>query len=249
MRTSFNYSSITTARKCQTLYQKQYILGEKQEGPENGDFAFGHAIHAGCEAVLEGDDGVKTFNLFWENDKGKDIKYSRFGYDELKEQGGILVERFARLHAKKFKDPIIEQTLAGSIHGVQVYGTPDVIGEFEGVPSVLDFKTAGYRYHKNKAHVGEQLYGYAHLAEQALKYKATQLVYMVFIKGREPSIQVLKTERNLVTEAEILKDWASEINALQLAEKSGSFKKNRQACIEGDRVCPYFKTCTGKGLE
>ncbi len=246
MKTKFNYSALTTARKCQTLYQKQYILGEEPTGPANGDFLFGHAIHAGCEAVLEGDDGVKTFQIFWENDQGKDVKFTRWNYDDLKKQGEILIERFARLHAKKFSNPIIEQTLVGKVGPYEVYGTPDVIGDFEGEPAVVDFKTSGYRYHNARAFVGEQLYAYANLAEQALGYKAKKLVYMVFIKGNNPSIQVLKADRIISTEQEIMKVWESEIKSLQSAEESASFRKNRQACIEGDRVCPFFKTCTGK---
>lgn len=243
MRKEFNFSSLTTARKCQVKYFKDYIEIRDKPPITNVDFQYGHAIHAGCEAYLEGDDGVKTFQIFWDRQKTQDEPYGRYSWSELADKGRVSLERFKRLHLGKFSNPLVEQTLTAEFEGVKFYGTPDVMGDFEGVPSIIDFKTSAMRYNRNKILAAEQLYGYSYLAEHALGYKAEQLVYVILTKEKEPTVQIQKTPIMPEIKHDVMRVWAEEARLLLDRQKNSSYTANRQACVEGDRVCPYFNEC------
>lgn len=241
---AYNYSALSTAYRCQMLYKHLYIDKLTPEGPKSGDMAFGSAIHLAIETMLkQGGDWELDFKLFWEAEKLKDNTYTRNDWKALEEQGIKLLSRFERLHLKKFKPFMIEQTLTGTIRDIQLYGTPDFVGEYEGVRSVVDFKTAGYRYPKERLFTSEQMLLYTHLVNQSLKEDyVKQLVYIVFIKGNEPSIQTLVR----TVDKEDLKQALSNIDmqACQLRELETTqlYTKNYNGCANGGK-CQFFSKC------
>lgn len=243
---SFNYSAIVAYRKCNTYFKHTYL--DKTPSPEapSGDVQFGQAIHLAIEAYLSGDDGTLQFDVFWDLEKSKGNAYGRFGWDELKDQGHRLLDLFQRRHLKKFEVYQLEQRLYGSYKDIKFEGTPDFIGKFEGVNSVVDFKTAGYKYHKDKIKVAEQLYLYAYMAETVLGYKVDQLVYFPLVKGSTPSIQnplIVKYTQEDATK--VLEDLYIDANRMLLAQEKKVFTKNRQSCIVGSMRCNMFDICHG----
>jgi hypothetical protein len=240
---SFNYSALTTALRCNQLFKYLYVDKITPEGPDSGDMKFGTAIHMGVEGILMGGTGLEDFELFWDVEKSKDNKFGRYGWQELREQGLTLLSRFERLHAKKFNVYQMEQRLYGSIGDIRVEGTPDFVGEFEGKKSIVDFKTSGTRYNKNKIKTAEQLMLYAHLAEQQLAYKAEQIVYVVFVKGSTPSIQCLSASLTRDSLNDILENVKRTALDLINKQESGSFIKNRSNCVMGENTCQFFEKC------
>lgn len=238
---TFRYSAIDTAYRCLKRYQRQYLLQEKVAGLDSADTLFGTAMHMGLQAYLEGENGLQSFGLFWDSIKGTDIIYSRLDWARLKDCGETLLARFDRLHKARFEPFAMETTLKGIIGGYAVEGTPDFIGKYEGVPSVLDFKTSNYAYNKEKIITNEQMPIYAELARQALKYEAEQVVYYVFCKG-EMRIQVQQHK--------ITPEWLQtrlENVALMCAElrERKQFPMNPNNCMMGTFRCPYFDKCHG----
>lgn len=226
------------------LYKYLYIDKLAREEKESGDLKFGTAIHLGLEVILSKQgNGLDDFNLFWDLEKNKDNQYSRNDWAALKEQGEKLLTRFERLHAKKFKPVAQEQLLKGQFGSIKLFGTPDFIGEYEGVPSVIDFKTAGYRYEEQKLVLSEQLYLYAFLAKQVLGYDVKQLVYKVFIKGNEPSIQTLKVDLDPLVMIKILDNIHLQALELDQKEKHNTFTKNPVNCSGGK--CAFPERCYG----
>jgi hypothetical protein len=236
-----NYSALNAAQRCLQLYKYQYLDKLPQPAPESGDMAFGTAMHAGVQALLENADGISVFTLYWDSEKDKDLAYGRFKWVELREIGIKLLTRFERLHKKKFKPVSIETRLYSHLGGYRVEGTPDFIGYVDEAPSVVDFKTSGSVYNKDKIVCSEQMYLYAYMAKQELQFPATQLVYYVFCKAEE-RIQVITYE---LTE-EKLKAMLNNI-VMQCDElvNRKAFPKNRNSCLMGSIKCPYWSECYG----
>jgi hypothetical protein len=245
---SFNFSAVTTHRKCAKLFQYVYVDKLKQETPMSGDMQFGQAIHLGIETYLEGDNGIDAFNTFWDIEKNKGNAYGRFDWAALKDQGNRLLDLFNRRHKGRFEVFQMEQRLYGEYGDIKLEGTPDVVGKFDGVESIIDFKTSGYRYHKDKIRVAEQLYLYAYLAQTKLNYPVKQLVYLPLIKGMTPSIQTAQIVKFNQDDCEmVLDDLRFECKELLAKQANKVFTRNRGSCIVGDNVCPFFNKCFPKG--
>ncbi len=117
-----------------------------------------------------------------------------------------------------------------------MYGTPDFIGEYRGVPVVLDFKTSRLPYDKNLIKRDEQLYIYAWLAQKCLGFTAKELQYVVLCK-KDLRIQ---TSVNLVLTDDKLKSMLDNIVIMVKDLKTRSeFPKNRKNCL----YCPYPDLC------
>lgn len=231
------YSGIQAYTGCQQKYKFQYI--DKLEGDSSVDLHFGSALHAGLEAYFKLSDSLKAFNNYM-SDIPNNATASRYSVEQLTDMGAIFIERFIRLHAKKYNPKFIEKSMQFEVLGHSFHGTADVIGLYEGVPSVVDFKTSGYRYSDRKILSNQQMPLYAHAAKTTLNYPVEQLVYVVFIKSATaPSIQVQKRP---ITQEEINNSLAEVkivCDDIVSKEQSGLYLKNRGNC----EYCPYFERC------
>lgn len=210
--------------------------------------AFGSAIHLGIESFLTGDDGKEDFITYWDIEKTKDNRYSRYGWSELRAQGLILLSKFSTRYAKRIKIHQMEQRLYGEYKDIKLEGTPDVVGDFDGVPSIIDFKTSGANYHKEKIRTAEQLYLYSYLAKKHLNYEVKQIVYIVLVKGNTPSIQTaLVRELNQEESNRVLEDIYTDCKQLELMQVKKTFTRNLNSCIFGEKgECDFFRTCFPK---
>lgn len=233
-----SYSAVSTAYTCYRKYELVYKLGEKAPVAHSADMSFGTGMHAGLQACLEGDNGLSVFDAYWQSEKGKELSYGRYGWDELHNLGITLQTRFERLHAKYYKIHQMEQRLFGDLGGVKIAGTPDFLGDYQGVPSVVDFKTSAYPYPYEKLDVNEQMYLYAYLAQQN-GYTPKQIVYAVFIKSA-CRIQVIKKDLTNGEVAEKLKNIQLMLEDLTLRE---SFPMNRNSCLKGAYLCEFYQRC------
>jgi hypothetical protein len=245
--TSYRYSSISTYRKCGKLYQHIYVNKTPTLAKASGDMAYGTGVHLGVEAYLEGDDGIENFLTYWELEKDKDNDYGRYKWAELRTMGVTHLRKFNTTYKDKIKVSEMEQTLHGVIEGIPINGTPDVLGTFEGVESVIDFKTSGYNYDKDQIRVAEQLYLYAHLAALNMKYAPKQLVYLVFVKGQTASIQkplIYPLKQN--DKSRILTSLVDQCVKIRSDEERKLFTMNPASCIMYGKACNYFKECHGE---
>lgn len=243
---SFSYSALSSAARCETLYRFQFIDKIPQPTAPSGDMSFGTAIHLGLEGILTGGDGVADFSLFWEIEKSKPNKYGRFNWGDLKTQGEKLLTRFERLHSKKFKEFQMEQRLYGLLpSGHSIEGTPDFLGTYMNVPCLIDFKTSGSRYNKDRIKTSQQLYLYAHLARTVLKYPVEQILYYVFVKGNEPSIQTICSPLDESLMKFHLDNSSLQIESLLKIAETKNYTKNPANCLMGELKCSYFDLCYG----
>ena len=242
--TAYWFSKISNARDCLRKYQLKHIDKVVIEGPKQGDLEFGTAIHAALNDILEGGDGVGLFGIYWDSMLHEKVEYGRYKWAELNDMGPPLLERFIRIHQKKFKPYKMEERMFVKLGDTDYEGTPDFLGDFEGIPSVVDFKTAGYRYDSRKILCDEQMPGYALMAKEAYGYEAKQLVYVVLIKSStKPDIQIIKTPlTNDISRAIMIN---IDETTSDLKDRK-SFPRNPSSCIRGSIVCPYLATCFGE---
>ena len=247
-KNSYSFSALSAAYNCQQLYKFRYIDKIIPKQDQTGDLAFGSAIHFALEQYYtEKSDPVESFKLYWEAMLSKDLQYGRYNHVALAAMGETLLVRYVRLHADKLGARYVEKRLFTTIEGHKLEGTPDVIGDFEGELSVIDFKTSGYRYPKDKILISEQMTLYAAMATKEYKLPITQVVYIVFIKGTVPSIQILKNPLTQDTVAEVVTNVVQQINDLESKIKDNRpYTRNTNNCIKGPIMCPYFETCWRK---
>jgi hypothetical protein len=237
---SFWYSKINDFRRCPQYYKRRHIDGDKVD-EKSGDLEFGTAMHLGLNEILSGGDGAGLFNVYWDSVKGQGLEFGRNDWAALKEIAEVLLARFERLHAKHLKPFQMEERIFGKISGHDFEGTPDFLGSYKDVPSVVDFKTAGYRYDKFKIRCDDQMAAYAHLAKEVHGFEAKQKVYIVLIKDpKAPSIQVVQEDLT----SSIISDTITNVaDTCETIKNTQRFYKNPAGCVIGGRVCPYFQSC------
>ena len=239
-----SYSVISTAYKCPRLYKLVHIDKIKTEQPASSALEFGSCFHAAIQAILEGADGMDVFRTYWDSVKDKDMIYYRHNWDMLNEIGEVLLTRFARLHAKNYKivHPM-EERLFSKIGGYKLAGTPDFVGDYKGVPSIVDFKTSADAFVKDRIICNEQMPLYAYLAEKELGFKAKQLVYQVFTK-QNPRIQTIV---HPIVEGEHQKMLDNITLMCETLDKATVFPMNRNSCLSAGRYkCQMWEQCYGE---
>lgn len=159
------------------------MLKLKQEGPESADLVFGSAIHSALNATLTGEDGEAVFNAYWGPYESKDLTFTRFKYEGLKDIGEKLTSRFAKKYSDRFKLEKGEIRLYSQFNGVRLEGTMDFYGTLDGKKSLLDYKTAAYNYSRDKQYTALQLNLYTYLAIQNGYPAPEQIGYVVLNKG------------------------------------------------------------------
>ena len=245
---SYSYSQLQAAYKCNRYYKLLYIDKLDPGGQESADLVFGSSFHHALEEyLLHGNDPIEAFHIYWDTEKDK-VNYGRYNKLHLEEVAAILLDRFVRLHAKKITVTSMEQRLYGTYgvgtNTVKLEGTPDVVGLYKDIPSIIDFKTAAYRYDKDLITVNPQMYLYAHLAQQN-GFKVEQVVYQVFIKSKEPSIQVLTAPIKYDEMNKMLDNVMIQCKELDKKKESGEWSYNPASCIQGQRKCEFFDHCWG----
>lgn len=140
-------------------------------------------MHSAINSIWNGEDGEEVFAMYWDSYAGKELQYSRFKYDQLREMGLKFCANFARKYADKYKLEKAEVRLHGEYNGVTLNGQFDFYGTLDGKLSLLDLKTAAYAYPVEKKYVALQLNLYAYLAIQNGYEPPEQLGYIVLNKG------------------------------------------------------------------
>lgn len=240
-KTSNWHSKLEAYRFCPRKYKYAYVEGLSEGGDFSADLGFGIALHAGIEGCLKGENGEEIFSTLWEYYASKGLKYGRFNFVYLAEIGEGFVRKFKKAYLPKIEPIQIEKRLFGELGGYEYEGTPDTIAKYEGVCSVIDWKTTGYRYDKDKILTAEQLINYAALAKQSgLKPTPKQVIYFPFVKGtgsiQKPLIYKL-TQKHIDMVSDDTVAWIKQMRA------DKTFARSSSSCIRGTMKCGFFDRC------
>lgn len=230
MSFSWSYSAYCKATECLACFNKAYIEKVKPEGPESADLLFGSAIHSAWNASVTGQDAHAIFDMYWGSYSNRDMKFSKFNYEELGSRGQELLRKFNKLQASRFEHIDSEKRLYGEYKGVKLEGTFDFYGALDGKRSLLDLKTSAYNYPEEKKYTALQPYLYTYLAIQNGYKEPEQIGYIVFNKGAPtgaPSVQKpLVWEFNKDTMFKMLDEMVSYAKMFNIMIDSECFPRN-----------------------
>ncbi len=179
--------------QCPRKFYKQYILNEK-DTTKSIDLEFGTALHLAISTHFEGGDPIAAFKMYWDSLDFNSIPSARFDSVYLSSLAiSTFIPNFIRLHSKKITNVSQEVTLTSN----NLSGTFDMLCDYEGVPTLIDWKTSAKEYPKSKIEKNPQLYIYAALCKANYGTVPKQIMYKVFIKS-EGRIQ---TEKLALTDA------------------------------------------------
>lgn len=178
---------------CPKHYYDRYIL-KKIEDRQSSALHFGSAMHLGIKTILEGEDGIETFNMYWDSIKDKKMLYYGDNWESLKKVATeTFLPNFKSRHVKHFTDFEQELQMEMPFLSCTLQGTADLIGLYKGKLAVIDWKTSSKPYKRNKIAINYQMYIYAKLYQQKTGKLPELLVYKVFNK-KDESINTFEIE-------------------------------------------------------
>lgn len=244
---SFWFSKIQAAQMCFYKYYLQYIKNLVIPGALSADLEFGNALHLAFDAMMNGENYLQVFDVYWDSiAKNDNVEYGRFKWQILKEVGHKFLKNFEKKYKPRIKPLMVEKRVFGTLGEHKVEGTPDLVCEFDDIPSIIDFKSSGYNYSKDRLKIADQLIMYADIIRKKYKIQIEQIIYFVFNKAtgtiQRPLILPLN-EKTIDKSLNMTKMWIEELKDRK------EFPKNHSSCIRGSMVCPYFEKCHGEENE
>jgi hypothetical protein len=235
-------SKLEAFRKC-FYYGKLKHIDQVLSEEAGLDTEFGQAMHLGINDILLGGNGQDIFDMYFASAKGKPLKRYKYGWEALNEMAPVFFRKFVKLHAKKFRPFLMEDRLFGTLDDELLEGTPDFLGHYEEIPSIVDFKTSAQKYLKEALEAHHQPPFYAYLSQQQYDFTPEQKVLYVFVKDRnDPSIQVLK---DTLTSTKVSSTMVNVKAEIRLYKDRSEYPKNYSACVKGPIVCSAFHLCHG----
>lgn len=257
---TFSFSHYTMLLQCMRKYQ--YTVLDKIPEPQNEYFAFGTALHAALNTALESEaseaekSAVAVFNAYWLTEQEALPELTERRRDELSALGPLFIDKFMKRHYPKIKPVQLETRLKQTIFGTNWEGTPDAIVEYDGVLTLIDFKTSAYNYDKDSVRRSMQLHLYALLAQGA-GFDIKQLMYMPFIKSTGGMQNVIVEPYRESTALDFMRDADAylaglkhtAINNSRMVDGKLCLPRNVGACIIGKSRCSHFERCHKKDVE
>lgn len=212
---------------------------------------FGSVVHE----VLEGYMSNKevSFERLWAKYKNMEMKYSykENNWQNLNEVGPVLIKRIKaicssnKIKSYKYKDKFAVEVQDIYDCGDNIYLTRtfDVIGEVQGKPSVIDFKTAAKKYSEGvEEEISEQLTAYSlpHSLEGIPQVE--QVVFLVGTKAKSPSGQLIEVRRSKERTQQFLDD----LHKIAIMVREGNYFRDRSVLNCGtanNQYCQYYSLC------
>ena len=188
---TYSYTQISQYVSCPRRYRYRYLDGW-HEKDTRAAMLFGRAFEQAIAALFRREDpGAKLFEQ-WAPCKEMNLAYSsRDTWDSMFEQGIHLVERFAQDNRVVVRDPHVRQQVQFSREltaGNSFVAFIDALGELDGTPCVLEWKTSSARYAEEPA-------GIAALDPQLICYSwitgIDNVAQVVFVRKRLVEVQYL----------------------------------------------------------
>ena len=238
----YSYTQISQYLRCPRSYRYRYLDGWQEKETRSG-MAFGRCFENALGAYFREEDCGATFFKEWGAYRDAAFEYKKGEtWDRLLHQGIHLLETFARDNRVRIHDP--HGNLQVKKHRILAGGSEfvaylDAIGEVDGVPCLIDWKTTTSRY-------PEAPEGLLSLDPQLICYSwisgILEAALVVFVRKHAPEIQYLRATISeeqrqefgrLVEETSI-----NQIEAGHFNPHSGiRFPQN--GCV----TCPYLGLC------
>ncbi|GFO82760.1 MAG: hypothetical protein A49_23870 [Methyloceanibacter sp.] len=158
-----SHSRINRYLTCPEQYRLHYLVGLRPRQPA-ASLHFGQVVHQALAHYFRtGEDSVKHFLAGWGEAEHLPLAYNkRDTWATLQSTGTKLLQRFGREEAHRISGiEAIEKPFEISITslGLPFVGIIDLVAEFDGERTVIDFKTAAQSYDGFEVALSDQLTG------------------------------------------------------------------------------------------
>jgi hypothetical protein len=189
---TYSYTQISQFVSCPRRYRFRYLDGWHEKNVRAA-MLFGRAFEQALAALFRGEDPAAALFEQWTPAKELKLIYSTHDtWDTMLQQGVQLLERFVQDGRVVIANPASQQQIqftrtlkSGS--GFVAY--LDAIGELDGAPCVLEWKTSSARY-------PDEPWGIAALDPQLICYSwmtgIDSVAQVVFVRKRTVEVQYLR---------------------------------------------------------
>jgi hypothetical protein len=189
---NYSYTQISQYLSCPRRYRHRYLDGW-QEKDVRAAMLFGRAFEQAVAALFRHEDPAPALFEQWAACKSLDLVYSgNDTWDSMLQQGIQLLERFVQDGRVQVPRPRSQQQVQVTrklAFSNSFVGFIDAIGELDGIPCVLEWKTSSARYPEEPA-------GLAALDPQLICYSwligIDQVAQVVFVRKRTVEVQYLR---------------------------------------------------------
>ena len=241
---TYSYTQISQYLTCPRRYRHRYLDGWKEKDTRAA-MLFGRAFEQALGALFRREDPGAVLFAEWSACQSQDLHYSRGdSWDRMLRQGIVLLTRFCQDNRVQVRQP--ERNL--QIKFTRPLGEKnefvayiDAIGELDGTPCLLEWKTSSSRYPEKPA-------GLLSLDPQLVCYSwmtgISEVAQVVFVRKSLPEVQYLRTK---ITDEQrhefehVVEGAIRRIESADFLPHSGiRFPQN--PCTN----CPYVGLCLGK---
>lgn len=232
-----SYSRVNRYLTCPEQYRLYYLEGLRPKIPP-ASLLFGQNVHQALAQYFQSrTDPVAFFEQAWGEARQMELRYShRETWENLAERGKLLIEKFLieavpRLGSIAASEKAFE--LAVTELDLPFVGVIDLVAEFDGKRTVVDFKTASSAYEDHEVELSDQLTAY-----QLADPEAEQLALCVLVKTKEPRIEWHLSRRS----GEQLMEFLRKVGLIGRDIASGRFyKRPGKHCA----WCDFLPVCLG----
>ena len=241
---TYSYTQISQYLSCPRRYRHRYLDGW-QEKDTRAPMLFGRAFEQAIAAFFRREDPAAVLFEQWGLCKDMGLTYSgNDTWDRMLQQGIQLLERFAQDARVRIRRPRSNQQIQftralGSGNNFVSY--VDAIGELDGMPCLLEWKTTSARYPEEPA-------GISALDPQLVCYSwmtgMDEVAQVVFVRKRLVEVQYLRatiSDEQRQEFATLVEDTVRRIESGLFLPHSGiRFPQN--PCT----TCPFIGLCLDK---
>ena len=237
----FSHTQISQYLRCPRSYRYRYLDGW-QEKETRAAMAFGRSFERALAAYFSQEDCTAALFKEWGAYRNTPFEYkSGESWDRLVHQGVHLLERFAQDDRVKIDRPQqnLQVKMIRNLPGDNEFvAYIDALGELDGTPCLIDWKTATSRYPEepeNLLSLDPQMVCYSWISG------IRDVALVVFIRKSHPEIQYLRTS---ITE-EQWRDYGRLVEGTVRQIESGQFPAHggirfpNNGCVG----CPYLGLC------
>ncbi len=241
---TYSYTQISQYLTCPRKYRHRYLDGW-QEKDTRAAMLFGRAFEQAVAALFRREDPAAVLFEQWSVCKDMGLTYSgNDTWDRMLQQGIQLLERFAQDGRVRIRRPRSTQQIQFTrtlSSGNNFVSYVDAIGELDGTPCVLEWKTSSARYPEEPA-------GISALDPQLVCYSwmtgIDEVAQIVFVRKRLVEVQYLRatiSDEQRQEFATLVDDTVRRIESGLFLPQSGiRFPQN--PCT----TCPFIGLCLDK---
>lgn len=241
---TYSYTQISQYLSCPRRYRHRYLDGWREKDTRAA-MLFGRAFEQALAALFRREDPAAVLCEQWSPYKDMELIYAgNDTWDRILQQGIKLLERFVQDDRVRIRRPRANQQIQFTRmlpSGDSFVSYVDAIGELDGIPCVVEWKTSSARYPEEPA-------GISSLDPQLVCYSwitgISEVAQIVFVRKKLVEVQYL---RSTISD-EQRREFGSLVDDTVRRIESGLFLPHSGTRFPQNpcTTCPFLGLCLDK---